>query len=100
MRLSDENIRSRTVIASDGVAVGEIALLLFDSDSLRLESLEVKLRSDVADRIGVDRSVFHAAMLEIPMAMVQSIGDAVVLGVAVEELRRLSDRGSESARIR
>lgn len=100
MRLSDENLRGRTVIASDGLAIGEIALLFLDSDTLRLEALEVKLRSEVADRIGAERTVFHAGALEVPMAMVQSVGDAVVLGVPVDELRRLSDRASESARTR
>src|SRR6187549_2647887 len=97
MRLSDENLRGRTVIASDGLALGEIAALFLDSDARRVESLQVKLRKDVADRLGADRSVFHAGVLEIPMRMVQSVGDAVVLSVAVDGLRQVLPRAAEAA---
>lgn len=89
MRLSDENLRGRTVIASDGLAVGEIAALFLDADAWRVESIHVKLRSDIADRLGADRSMFHAGAVEVPIAMVQSVGDAVVLAVPVDDLRQV-----------
>ncbi len=87
MRLSDETLRGRTVIASDGLAVGQVAALFLDSDGWTIESLLVTLRRDVADRLGVSRNVFRPGTLEIPVAMVQSVGDAVVLSVAVDALR-------------
>lgn len=89
MRLSDDNLRGRTVIGSDGVEIGEITSLFFDTEAWRVESLQIRLHKDVADRLGADRSVFHAGTLEIPIAMIQSVGDAVVLGVAIDELRRV-----------
>ena len=89
MRLSDENLRGRTVIASDGLAVGEIAALFLDADAWRVESIHVKLRSDIADRLGADRSMFHAGAVEVPIGMVQSVGDAVVLTVPVDDLRQV-----------
>src|SRR6476660_3469753 len=95
MRLSDENLRGRTVIASDGLAIGEILALFLDSDAWRVESLQVKLRKDVADRLGADRSMFHAGALEIPIRMVQSVGDAVILSVAVDELRQVLPGAAE-----
>jgi sporulation protein YlmC with PRC-barrel domain len=97
MRLSDENLRGRTVIASDGLAIGEVALLFLDSDAWRVESLQIRLRKDVANRLGADRSVFHAGALEIPVGMVQSVGDAVILSVAVDELRQVLPGASEPA---
>lgn len=97
MRLSDANLRGRTVIASDGLAIGEIAALFVEGDSWRVESLQVKLRKEVADRLGADRSVFHAGALEIPTSMVQSAGDAVVLSVAVDELRQVLPGDNQSA---
>jgi len=87
MRLSDETLRGRTVIASDGLAVGQVAALFLDSDGWRIESLVVVLRREVADRLGVSRNVFRPGTLEIPTAMVQSVGDAVVLSVGVDALR-------------
>ena len=95
MRLSDDNLRGRTVIAADGFAIGEIAVLFLDSEAWRVESLQVKLRKDVADRLGAGRTMFHAGVVEIPISMVQSVGDAVVLSVPVEDLRRVLPGASE-----
>lgn len=96
MRLSDDNLRGREVIASDGLAIGEIAVLFIDSDAWRVESLQVKLHKDVADRLGADRSMFHAGALEVPTGMIQSVGDAVVLSVPVDELRQVLPGTRES----
>ncbi|MFL6414537.1 MAG: PRC-barrel domain-containing protein [Bryobacteraceae bacterium] len=39
MRLSDENLKGRTVVSADGQAVGEVAALFLDSEAWRVESL-------------------------------------------------------------
>jgi sporulation protein YlmC with PRC-barrel domain len=88
MRLSDDNLRGRTVIAADGQAIGEVATVFLDSDTWRVESLQVKLRNEVADQLGATRGLFHAGSLEVPIRMIQSVGDAVVLSVAARELRQ------------
>jgi sporulation protein YlmC with PRC-barrel domain len=89
MRLSDENIRGRTVIAADGQVVGKITALFLESDAWRIESIQAKLGNDIADQIGADRSVFHAGTIEIPVRMVQSVGDTVVLSIPVDGLREV-----------
>ena len=96
MRLSDDTLRGRTVIASDGLAIGEISTLFLDSEAWRVESLQVRLRKDIADRLGAARSVFHAGALEIPIQMIHSVGDAVVLSVEVDGLRQVLPGASES----
>jgi hypothetical protein len=58
MRLSDENLRGRTVIGADGRAVGEIAALFLDSDAWTVEELRVKLRKEIADELGASRTLF------------------------------------------
>lgn len=93
MRLSDENLRGRTVIAADGQAIGEVAALFLDSDAWRVESLQIKLRKEVADQLGASRGMFHAGTLELPVSMVQSVGDAVVLSVPAMELRQVLPGG-------
>ena len=89
MRLSDENLRGRTVIAADGQAIGDIASIFIDSGVWQVEALQVKLRNNVADELGATRGMFHAGTLEIPIRMVQSVGDAIVLSVATHELRQI-----------
>ena len=51
MRLSDENIHGRTVIAAGGQVVGEVAALFLDSEVWRVESIQVKLRKEIADQL-------------------------------------------------
>jgi sporulation protein YlmC with PRC-barrel domain len=89
MRISDQNIRGRTIVASDGQQIGEVDSLVLESEGWRVESLHIKLRKDVADKLGATRGVFHAGGLEIPVHMVQSVGDSVVLAVPLNELRKV-----------
>jgi sporulation protein YlmC with PRC-barrel domain len=99
MRLSDENLRGRTVIGADGQAVGEVAALFLDSEAWAIQSLQVKLRKEIADRLGASRSVFHAGTVEIPIRLIQSVGDAVVLSVAVDGLRQVLPGKDEPAAV-
>ena len=94
-RMSDGDLRRRTTISAEGQVIGEVCALVFDSSAWRVESLQVKLRKEIADRLGVDRSVFRAAGIEIPVRMVQAVGDTVVLSIAVDGLREMlvSDGG-------
>lgn len=87
MRLSAENLHGRTVITADGQAVGSIKSVFLDAVAWRVESISVELRKDVADRIGASRSMFHRGLIELPVQLVQSVGDAVVLTIAVDALR-------------
>jgi sporulation protein YlmC with PRC-barrel domain len=78
-----------TVIAADGQAVGEVDALFMDTDGWQVESLKVKVRKEVADRLGAAHSVFHAGSVEIPIRVVQSTSDAVILTLGVDELRQV-----------
>lgn len=97
MRISDDSLRGRAVVSADGLAIGEITALVIDSRDWRVEVLEVKLGKEVADRLGADRSFFHAGVLEIPTTMVQSVGDSIVLFVGIDELRKDFPGASGSA---
>ena len=100
MRLSDENLRGRTVIGADGQAIGEVAALFLDSEAWGIQSLQVKLRKEIADRLGASRTVFHAGTVEIPIRLIQSVGDAVVLSVPVDGLRQVLPEDTEPAAVR
>jgi sporulation protein YlmC with PRC-barrel domain len=96
MRLSGENLRGRMVIASDGQVVGEIATLFLDTSKWRVDSFEVKLRKDMADQLGAARGLFHAGTIELPVSMVQSASDTIVLSVTARELRQVVESASQS----
>jgi sporulation protein YlmC with PRC-barrel domain len=89
MRLSDENLRGRMVISADGQVIGAIRAVFLDATEWRIDSISVELRKDIADRIGASRSMFHRGQIEIPVRLIQSVGDTVVLGAGVDALREV-----------
>jgi sporulation protein YlmC with PRC-barrel domain len=95
MRLSDQTLNGRTVVAADGLAIGEVTAIFLDSVAWRVESLQIRLRRDIADRLGTPKSLFRGASLELPVGVIQSVGDAVVLSVRVNDLRPPSSPAEE-----
>lgn len=87
MRMSDQHFHGRTIIAADGLVVGEVDAVYLDCEAWRVLTLQVMLRKDVADRLGAHRSAFRAGSVEIPVEMVQSVGDTIVLSVPVDDLQ-------------
>ena len=87
MRSSDKTLNGRTVVSADGKVVGSIAELYISTSEWRIEAIRVDLRNDIADRIGANRTIFHRGTIELPVNLIQSVSDAVVLNVDVEQLR-------------
>jgi sporulation protein YlmC with PRC-barrel domain len=96
MRISDVELRGKTVIGADGQAVGQIVSMSLDSETWNVEALQVALRRQTAERLGAARSIFQRGAIEIPVRFVQSVGDAVVLSVPVEGLRELVSSAAPS----
>jgi sporulation protein YlmC with PRC-barrel domain len=88
MQVSDEHFRGRTVIAADGQTIGEVAELLIDTSAWNITGLQIKLHKPVAEQIGAARGILRAATLELPVHVVQSVGDTVLLSVPTLELRQ------------
>jgi sporulation protein YlmC with PRC-barrel domain len=91
VQTSDEQLRGRTVIAADGQAIGEVNALFIDTSTWIVASLQVKLSKTAAEQLGAARSLLHAATLEIPVRLVQSVGDTVLLSVPTLGLRRTQE---------
>lgn len=87
MKQTEETLRGRTVLSRDGLAIGEIGPLTFDDADWRVATVQVKLRREIAERIGVSHGLFHAATIDLPIELVQSVGDVVILTVPVDALR-------------
>ena len=51
--------------------------------------IRVELRKDIADAIGANRTIFRHGTVELPVALIQSVSDAVVLTVDVDKLREV-----------
>src|SRR5690348_17275712 len=87
MEISDVELRDRTVIGADGNAIGQVVALIVDADAWSVKAIRIKLRGHVAEEVGVERSLFRASTVDVPVDHVQSVGDAVVLTVSAGGLR-------------
>jgi sporulation protein YlmC with PRC-barrel domain len=88
MHVSDEQLRGRTVIAADGQAIGEVAALVIDPAAWTIVTLQVKLNKTAAEQLGASHGLLRAATIELPVKVVQSVGDAVLLSLPTQELRQ------------
>lgn len=85
------------MIASDGLAIGEVSGFFVECETWRVQSLQIKLRGEIAERIGADHNFFRAGSIEIPTRVVQSVGDAVLLSSPVLELRDFDADGPQAS---
>ena len=88
MQISDELFRGRTVIAADGQSIGEVAALFIDTSTWTIVSLQIKLTKAAAEQLGAARTILHAATIDLPVRLVQSVGDTVLLSVPTLGLRQ------------
>jgi len=79
MVLKDAELRKRKVITADGKVVGEGAGLYFDTESLKITAVAVKLNADVTKTLGAKKPLIGKAELKIPIEQVSGIADAVIL---------------------
>ena len=89
MQVSDESLRGRTVIAAEGQSLGEVAALFIDTSTWTIVALQIKLSKSAAEQLGATRGLLHAATFELPVRIVQSVGDTVLLSVPTLELRQI-----------
>jgi sporulation protein YlmC with PRC-barrel domain len=95
MQISDEDLRGRTVIAADGQAIGEVAALFIDTSTWTIVALQIKLSKSAAEQLGAARGLLRAATFELPVRMVQSVADTVLLTVPTMELRQAPPDAAE-----
>jgi sporulation protein YlmC with PRC-barrel domain len=87
MQVSDEQLRGRTVIAADGQTIGEVAALFIDTSKWMIVAVQIKLSKSAAEQLGAARGLLRAATLDLPVRLVQSVGDAILLSIPTLELR-------------
>ena len=91
-------LKAATFIIEYNATAEDIGVQAFlDSEGWQVMAVEVRLRKPIADQLGASRNIFRAGSLEIPVNLIQSVGDAVVLSVRVEGLRAVLPPGDESA---
>ena len=95
MHISDEQFRGRTVVAADGQTIGDVAALFFDSSTWTIHAFQVKLNKGAAEQLGAKGGLLRAATLDLPVRIVQSVGDTVLLSVPTLELRQIPPESAD-----
>jgi sporulation protein YlmC with PRC-barrel domain len=94
MQLTDEHLRGRTVIAADGQAIGEVSALFIDTSTWMIAALQIKLSKSAAEQLGATRGLLRAATFELPVRLIKSVGDAVLLSIPTLELRQTASEAA------
>lgn len=87
MQIPDDSLRGRAVLSSDGVEIGVVEGVVFETAGWKVEAIEVKLRNEVAERIGAGRRMFRAVVIPVPVEKIHAVRDAVMLNLALGDLR-------------
>jgi len=96
MRLSDQSLHGKHVITADGTIIGNVHAVYIDGANLHLDCLAVEVRKELADRLGVQRSLFHKGVVEIPADQIQFIGQTIILSVPFAGVRAASPQSTET----
>jgi len=93
MNTSLDNLPGISVLDRTGRALGTITRVLVDTESWAVRALQVRLRRQTAQDLGVRWSPFHQPTMDVPTGLVLAAGDAVILRATLDELAPLvSDR--------
>ena len=65
-----------------------MSALCIDTATWAIVSLKIKLNKTAAEQLGASQSLLRAATIELPVRMIQSVGDTVLLSVPTLGLRQ------------
>ena len=65
-----------------------MAALFIDTSLWMIVAVQIKLSKSAAEQVGAARGLLHAATLDLPVRLIQSVGDAVLLSIPTLELRQ------------
>ncbi len=82
---SFDSILGKNVIGSGGFVVGEVKGAEIDAEKWQVSHLQVKLSSQASEDLGFKKR-FKSSVVCIPVSLVTSVGDVVLLGKSMSEL--------------
>lgn len=83
--ISVDALIGKDVIGSGGFIVGEVKSAEIDAEKWQVTYLQVKLSSQASEDLGFKKR-FKSSVVCIPVSLVTSVGDVVLLGKSMSEL--------------
>jgi sporulation protein YlmC with PRC-barrel domain len=87
MHLKLSELKGRPVLDANGRVIGKIKAPLVELETWLVDALRVTLRRAVARDMAIAWSFWRRATMDIPTGQIHAAGDAIILRIAVAELR-------------
>ena len=97
MQFAESVVPGRMVVAAGGQTLGNVETLSINSETWKVDFIQVKLTSEASEQFGIYWNYFHAGRIYVPTRLVHSVSDSVLLSVTVDELREVLAQESASA---
>ena len=75
----------KSVVGSTGRVFGIIDDITLDTDSWKVASIAVKVRSQAVSELGLTKPLWKSARVEIPASVIGAARDVVILTVSLEQ---------------
>lgn len=90
MHVQLDKLRGRAVVDANGSILGRVREPLVDMETWLIDALRVRPKRAICDELGLHWSFFRRPTIDIPTGQVQAAGDAILLRVAIGDLREMA----------
>src|SRR4051794_25326807 len=97
MHLKLSELRGRPVLDANGRVIGNIKAPLVDLETWLVDALRVTLRRAVARDMAIQWSFWRRPTMDIPTGQIHAAGDAIILRIALADLREATPQGLPDA---
>jgi sporulation protein YlmC with PRC-barrel domain len=83
-------LTGKDVISQDGRDIGDVADLVFDTESWTIETIVVKLGRELLEQFHMKKPLIGTQTIQIPTSYVSGVGDRVILHKTLSDLTALA----------
>lgn len=87
LNMSASQLKGRRVVTQDGLVLGDVSDVVFDTDSWQVIELEVRLRRKSFELLGLEKPVLGTRTIHVTADLVAGVSDALVLKPRLADLR-------------
>ncbi len=87
LNMTASQINGRRVVTQDGLVLGDVSDVVFDTDSWQVIELEVRLRRKSFEPLGLERPMLGTRTIHVTADLVAGVSDALVLKSRLADLR-------------
>jgi sporulation protein YlmC with PRC-barrel domain len=87
LNMSASQLSGRRVVTQDGLVLGDVSDVVFDTDSWQVLELEVRLRRKSFDALGLEKPMIGTRTIHVTADLVAGVSDALVLKPRLADLR-------------